>query len=244
MTQAVSTRQTATFNLKGGMYTLTALQLLSIDLSTLKLELAERINQAPKFFINAPVVIDLVKINSIPSPIDFTGLRHLLMDLRLIPVGIRGGSPSQNEGAIEAGLPVLPEAKSQPTIPSEQLDKKSKAEPTDEVDKPASTLLIAAPVRSGQQVFAKNGDLIVHGTVSVGAEILADGHIHVYGALRGRALAGVHGNRNARIYCHELDAELLSIAGQYGMRDDLITQGWGKAVGVQLNNDKLSIEVL
>jgi septum site-determining protein MinC len=105
--------------------------------------------------------------------------------------------------------------------------------------------LITLPVRSGQQIYAKNCDLIVMAAVSAGAELLADGNIHVYGPLRGRALAGVNGNREARIFCQQLGAELLSIAGQYKVAEDLRRDpAWGKATQTWLNEEQLEISAL
>lgn len=234
------------FQLKGGLYTLTALQLLSLDFIKLKSELAARLQQAPKFFQNAPVVIDLVKVNSVPKTIDFPLLLETLRDCALIPVGVRGGSPTQNESALEAGLPILPEAKNPRGSHAESTESASNSQDTI-ASPPAGvteTLLITQPVRSGQQIYAKSADLIIHAPVSVGAEILADGNIHVYGPLRGRALAGVHGDENARIYCQDLQAELLSIAGRYGMRDTLETNAWGKAAYVCLKEGSLKITPL
>ena len=105
--------------------------------------------------------------------------------------------------------------------------------------------VITHPVRSGQQIYAKNCDLIVMAVVSAGAELLADGNIHVYGPLRGRALAGINGNSEARIFCQQLGAELLSIAGQYKVAEDLRRDpAWGKATQTYLNEEQLQISEL
>ena len=104
--------------------------------------------------------------------------------------------------------------------------------------------MITQPVRSGQQVYAPGGDLIVLAPVSAGSELLADGHIHVYGPLRGRALAGVRGDTNARIFCQSLEAELVSVAGQYKVAEDLRRQQWKEAVQISLEGDSLKIEAL
>jgi septum site-determining protein MinC len=94
-------------------------------------------------------------------------------------------------------------------------------------------------VRSGQQVYAPEGDLIILAPVQAGAEVLATGNIHVYGPLRGRALAGVHGQGQARVFCQSLEAELVSIAGQYKISEDLQKLGWKKPVQIQLRDDLL-----
>lgn len=110
--------------------------------------------------------------------------------------------------------------------------------------KSQETRIIYQPVRSGQQVYAQNGDLIVLAQVSAGAEILADGNIHVYGPLRGRALAGVKGNTKARIFCHSLEAELVSIAGQYKISEDLQNGNWKKAAQIHLEDETLTVKAL
>jgi septum site-determining protein MinC len=109
---------------------------------------------------------------------------------------------------------------------------------------PSRSKVIVNPIRSGQQVYAKGGDLIVLAAVSAGAEILADGHIHVYGTLRGRALAGVQGDTSARIFCNGLQAELISIAGHYKLQDNIDTPSHTLPVQVYLENDLLSITLL
>jgi len=104
--------------------------------------------------------------------------------------------------------------------------------------------VVSTPVRSGQQIYARGGDLVVLAPVSAGAEVLADGHLHVYGALRGRALAGVQGDREARIFCQQLGAELLSIAGSYMVSERLPPEMMGRAVQVRLDGEHLRIEAL
>ena len=104
--------------------------------------------------------------------------------------------------------------------------------------------IVTTPVRSGQQIYAAGGDLIVTAAVSAGAELLADGNIHVYGALRGRALAGVKGNQGARIFCHSLEAELVSIAGQYRISEDLQKTEWQKSCQIYLADGKMKIQAL
>jgi septum site-determining protein MinC len=108
----------------------------------------------------------------------------------------------------------------------------------------ASTKVITTPVRSGQQIYAAGGDLVVLAAVSAGAELLADGNIHVYGALRGRALAGVKGNTEARIFCQSLEAELISIAGYFKLNEDLRETQWKQSVQAYLTDETLNIEPL
>lgn len=102
--------------------------------------------------------------------------------------------------------------------------------------------IVRQTIRSGQQIYAPGGDLVVIGSVSAGAEILADGNIHIYGTLRGRALAGVQGNQAASVFCRSLQAELISIAGIYLLSDDIPEDKIGASVQIHLKNEKLQME--
>ena len=104
--------------------------------------------------------------------------------------------------------------------------------------------MIEKPVRSGQRVYADAGDLVLLRGVSSGAEVMAEGHIHAYGALRGRAMAGVSGNADARIFCRELGAELVSIAGRYRVSEKLQSRYLGRAVQISLSGEGLEFELL
>ena len=108
----------------------------------------------------------------------------------------------------------------------------------------ASTTVVMRPVRSGQRIYAQGGDLVVLGQVSSGAEVMADGHIHVYAALRGRALAGLKGNHEARIFCQDLRAELISVAGHYRISENIDTRLSGHPVQVYLEDKILRIDLL
>ena len=105
-------------------------------------------------------------------------------------------------------------------------------------------VLITEPVRSGQKIVAERGDLVVCASVGSGAELVAVGNIHVYGALRGRALAGVNGDETARIFCQHLDAELLAIAGLYRTSEDLGPDIRKQRVQAFLQDEKLVVEAL
>ncbi|WP_258867954.1 septum site-determining protein MinC [Alkalilimnicola ehrlichii] len=150
-------------------------------------------------------------------------------------IGVREGLETLVEAASEAGLPLLNVGNATPV--RRQVEKSE--------EKPVGgSLVIKQPVRSGQQVYARGGDLIVLSSVSPGAEVLADGHVHIYGTLRGRALAGVRGDSQARIFCHDLQAELLSVAGNYQINEQFKNIGAGMPVQVFLDEDTLRIEPL
>lgn len=236
-----TTQSAPCFQLKGGHFTLTAVQLLHLDWDLFAKQLAQKITQAPKFFNHAPVVIDCQKVNEEGLKIDFKTLAALLRDSRLIPVGVRNANQQQQTVAILAGLAVLSEGGS-PDTPSQIQEKTPEFFKETATETP--TRLITQPVRSGQQIYVPGGDLIVTAAVSHGAELLAEGHIHVYGPLRGRALAGVTGDINARIFCHSLEAELVSIAGRYIPCEHLREQYWKQAVSIALQGETLQINPL
>lgn len=243
MSQAKSLGDNTSFMLKGSSFTLTTLQLLTLDYETLYAQLGYKVGQAPKFFNHTPVVLDIQKVSTVPVEIDFVKLLNIVRQHGLIPVGLRGANPEQQDRALALGLAVLPERVNKEEQPKVNSPVAAPApQPANELS--SNTKLITTPVRSGQQIYARGGDLVVLASVGAGAEIIADGHIHVYGALRGRALAGVNGFDEARIFCQSLEAELVSVAGQYCVSDDLRKSHWGKPVSISLNGDHLQIHPL
>ena len=222
------------FELKGSLFTLTVLHLFQLNPAAIEQYLVEKIKQAPSFFDNTPVVIDLEGLTLPPDGVDFNGLYELLRKHSMAPVGIRNGSPELQATARFAGLPVLPESRS--------VGISKKLERTEPL--PSHAQVIDHPVRSGQQFYAPDGDLIILGAVSAGADVIADGNIHVYGVLRGRALAGIKGDAKTRIFCHSLEAALISIAGRYRVSEHIGPTDWGKAAQIRLADDHLVIEPL
>jgi septum site-determining protein MinC len=228
-----SVSHTSVLELKGNLLTLMILYVYDSDKLLIERQFAEKIAPAKNFFKNAPVVIALHAVQSIDVPVDLLHLVDLSRKSGLVPVGIRGGNPQQQEMALNLALGILPDTK--PIA--------SRTEPQGETTAPAiKDKIVATPVRSGQKVAALKGDLVVLSTVNPGAEIIAGKNIHVYGALRGRAVAGVHGYSEARIFCRYFDAELISIAGQYQLNEDFDDKVRGKAVHIFLENDRLKIQ--
>lgn len=201
------------FRLKARLYTFTVLQLLTGDVALFKHQLEEMIAKTPRFFDHTPIVLDCSALPEVD--VDLKALCQLLRQHNVLPVAIQGANPLLATLAQCQGLAVLHTSSTQ--------DKPLVDEPADSTAVPADhtirNKLQTTPVRSGQQVVCKGGDLVIAASVSHGAELLADGNIHVYGALRGRALAGISGDRQARIFCQSLEAELLSIAGFYRLSD-------------------------
>lgn len=224
------------FQLKGSLFTLTVLHLLNTDTSIFAEQLTRLVKQTPKFFHYMPIVLDLQKLSA--QTIDFPNLVNCLREHNIIPVGVRGGTPEQHESATSMGLAILPNTKPESVEVNPQPTKQVAAQPQQ------NAKLITQPVRSGQQIYARNSDLIILAPVSRGAELLADGNIHVYGPLRGRALAGVTGNQEARIFCQNLDAELVSIAGHYWVSEDLQKNSLKDNVHIYLENERLHVGTL
>ncbi|KRW93086.1 septum site-determining protein MinC [Paracoccus sp. MKU1] len=205
--------------------------------------LEARLNQTPLFFDNAPLVIDLEQAEGLDSA---EALMHLTAELRrrkLSVFGIQSGTPAQARAAAEAGLISLPSGRDVALERVSRQGSRPQPAPAPAPKEPAN-LMVTQPVRSGQTVFADRGDLIVIGSVSSGAEVIAAGNIHIYGRLRGRALAGVNGDTAARIFCHALDAELLAIAGLYRTSENLGADTPRQYVQVYLQGEVLRIESL
>ncbi len=235
--------------IKAGSMTLPILKLYTADLAALSIQLEEKLRRAPEFFRNAPVILDLGELDPDRERIDFPALAEILRSLDLIPAGVRGGTQIQHYAAQAAKLAVLAESKHEPASASQPAAaptaRATQAKLPEPAAKPASpSKLVEQPVRSGQRIYAQGGDLIVRAQVSAGAEILADGNIHIYGTLRGRALAGVQGNPEARIFCSDLQAELVGIGGQYKISENIDESIRGKPVYIHLLDNSLVIDPL
>jgi septum site-determining protein MinC len=224
----------ACFQFKASFAPCTILQLTRYDLDALEQQIVDAIRRAPNFFIGSPVLIDVEKIKTF-GPLNFEKIKQLLIANGMAPIGIRGGSEEQAIAAATAGLPLVNIGKA--TTLTETPKKK-----TEETTSATNTKIVTTPIRSGMQVYARGGDLIVVAHVSPGAELLADGNIHVYGALRGRALAGVQGNTQARIFCRTLEAELVSIAGFYLTKEDIqVLPETQEMIQICLENEEVKI---
>ncbi len=235
------------FHLKGSMVTVMVLELYGDVTATFDEQLAATVEQAPQLLRQSPVVLNLEKYTGPAGPAELANLLSACRHQGLQPIGFRG--PALLAEAIAAtGLALLPassgrgRAAREPRAADRAGESASKIVP--ETQSPRRSKLVTQPVRSGQQVYARDADLIVMAPVSEGAEILADGNIHIYGGLRGRALAGVQGDTAARIFCQQMEAQLLSVAGNFilseDMRDDLRKQ----PVQVYLDGEKLCMEPL
>ena len=249
--------------LKIGQVGIANLRIRTLDPARLAAEMAERVRSAPKLFANAAVILDFGGLSDCP---DATTVRALVAALResgVLPVGIAYGTSAIEALSREVQLPLLAKFRAsyeysdgshaapapEPAKPAKKATAAAEAAPTPVTlptpSKPAEPgMMHTAPVRSGQQVYAQNRDLTVCATVGAGAEVIADGSIHIYGALRGRALAGAAGASSARIFCREFHAELVAIAGTYKVLEEVPPQLVGKPVQVWLEDERLRIEEL
>jgi len=245
------------FDLKSTAWTLTALRLQTAEVAALLRALDERLAEAPGLFDHDPVVLDLSPLRAADALIDFGTLLPALRQRRLAPIAVQGGSPAQIAAAQAAGLaealdaaPIASAAAAAAPLPApteivREVEVLREVEVVREV--PAATpptMVVDKPLRSGQRVYAR-GDLIVLSVVSFGAEVIADGHVHVYAPLRGRAIAGARGNTEARIFSTCLEPQLVSIAGIYRTTETALPADvLAKPAMVRLEGEKLHIEPL
>lgn len=237
------------FTFKGGMLPMTVMELSSADPERIRLQLAGKLTQSPAFFQHTPVVLSVEKLDE--PHLALERICAVCRDHKLLPVAVRGGSEPVRQSAWALGLgwfPPVEEGRGRvlESVRNTPVHEVTPEETTlSEAELPAlATRLYRGTVRSGQQVSASEGDLVVIGAVNAGAEVLAAGSIHVYGALRGRALAGIHGNTQAGIYCRELEAELLSVAGNYKRLEDIDSQLLGRPAEVHFAKEQLEIKPL
>ncbi len=200
-------------------------------------ELAQQVERSPRFFQHAPVVLDLKGAAGFADSGDFLDAGELLREHTLALIGVQNAEPAQLAAAAAAGLASFAPNATQPSRRAAARPAAAPAEPPPR----ASARLVTTPVRSGTQIYARGTDLVVTASVSPGAELVADGNIHVYGPLRGRALAGASGDTGARIFCSRLEAELVSIAGRYLVSEQLPADQQGSPVQIALVDDRLTV---
>jgi septum site-determining protein MinC len=218
--------QTPSLELKGSSFTLSVLHINQVDLEKVTTELDNKLAIAPQFFIGAPLVVNLSRIKD--PEYNLAALKDLLISRQLVIVGITAAIDAISAQAKSLGLAIIKSGKqsqSQPQLPK-------------------TTKIVKQNVRSGQQIYAKNGDLVIVGTVGNGAEVIADGSIHIYGNLRGKAMAGASGDKHAVIIARSLEAELVSVAGQYWLAENIQHNGTTKSGCVRLDGESLTIEAL
>jgi septum site-determining protein MinC len=254
------------FRMKGTTLTSIVLEVIDFEPDNFEAQLSQKVASAPQFFTRSSLILHLIKPL---SATEFELLVALCRRLQLQPMAVKGEVAELKPTINDLGLADVSQSKftdsalrshkangsennngsGENASQTAQQDQTVSAPPKSEPASAAATTLkpakvINRPVRSGQQVYAEGGDLVVTASVSEGAELLADGNIHVYGTLRGRALAGVKGNTGARVFCQSLDAELISIAGQFIMHETVKGECWKKPAQVYLEEETLRIEPL
>ncbi len=232
----------ASIEFKGSSFTLSVLHLKTPKTADIHADLVKKIAQAPDFFYLVPVVVN---IEQLTCSVDYQAIKALIEELKFTFVGFTGSVDKEQRALIrELGFSFVNTAKANTSA-------KSTTSKQNHAVKEASSAVIASQghlytdkvhrgqIRSGQQVYAKDQNLVVIGSVSAGAEVIADGNIHVYGSLRGRAIAGAKGHHKAQIYCQNLEAELVSINGNYWLSES-IEEHWGTPVYIHLNDNELT----
>jgi septum site-determining protein MinC len=263
-------RAPAVFELRSASMTLVVVALKTTDMAAIEAELTARFADTPDMFNHDPVVIDLAQAEGDPLALDYGHLVGLLRRFNMVAAAVRGGSSEQMAAAAAAGLgeapeAVVPQARAAAPAPAvvespPVADDVPAASPVETAAEPAAvtaateppvapaavaTMIVDKPLRSGQQIYARGGDLVVLAAVNFGAEVIADGSIHVYAPLRGKAIAGARGNTDARIFSTCMEPELISIAGTYRttetpLPDDVV----GKPAQIRLDGERLVFEPL
>ncbi len=246
MSAASPGNASALFDFKSATLSLEAFLLRTANLSSLAQALEERFGSSPDLFNGEPVVIDLTHLASLDLHVNFPELIALLARFKLKAIAVRGGTVAQTRSAQESGLIEASESHAVTrveTVVQEVVREVIREVPVEvpvHVPMATSTMFIDKPLRSGQQVYAKGGDLIVLAAVNHGAEVIADGSIHVYAPLRGKAIAGAKGNTEARIFALHMEPELLSIAGTYRTTDNPLPDDvTGKPAQIRLEGERL-----
>ncbi|WP_291931659.1 septum site-determining protein MinC [Limnohabitans sp.] len=240
------------YEIKSADLSLVALLLKTTDIAEVARALKQQMAESPGFFDQDPVVIDVSGLGLVDNEtIDLKGLMAVLCEHALVPLAIKGAPPALLSLAKGAGLVDATDARIRRSVPLAE-PPTPQAPPVEHIAPPPSpvgAMRIDKPLRSGQQIYAKGRDLIVMGMVNAGAEVIADGHIHIYGTLRGKAIAGARGNGDAQIFAQVMEPELISIAGVYRTSENPLSKDvLGKPAQVSLQSgpdgDKLLITPL
>ncbi|WP_213950036.1 septum site-determining protein MinC [Luteibacter sp. dw_328] len=245
----------AACDLRFGQVGIACVRLRRVDAAALVEELERRVRAAPQMFARAAVVLDLSHLPKLPDDGMVDALLEAIRSAGMLPVGIAYGTPETEALAERMNLPLIAKFRAQyepgqsAATPAGGAPARSEPvaamAPIDQDVEPGSATTAqhhtGSAVRSGQQIYARDRDLVVTAAVANGAEVIADGSIHIYGGLRGRAMAGAQGDESARIFCSDFRAELVAIAGHYRVFEDMPKEFEGQAVQCWLDNGKLMI---
>jgi septum site-determining protein MinC len=234
------TRSRTALEIKGRMLSITRVRVLDGDAAAIHSQLEQFARQMPQAVKGMAVVIDSELETDLPAMLETMrsiGMQPLAVSEGVLAAAARGlGLPVVSRDSGKGGAPApAPEPAPEPAKPA--------ARPAEAAPAPRrAARIVAEPVRSGQQIYAEHGDLVVLNTVSPGAEVIADGCVHVYGKLAGRAIAGARGDESARIFCRKMEAELVAIAGIYAVADQIKEGPRGVAATAYLEQGRLRIE--
>jgi septum site-determining protein MinC len=245
------------FQVRGHLYNLVTLRLIEPEDHRFFAQLQNAIARAPDFFRHAPVVLDAAAVAGRPPP-NMAEFARRLRQQRLVPVGVQHGDEAWTQAALNAGLGLFPAGRPAEAPPRKALEEVAQdaRRPAAQPERPVAAAgapagggakgatIVTEPVRAGQQVHARGGDLVVLAPVSPGAELLAEGHVHVYSSLRGRAHAGIGGDQDARIFCYSLHAQLVSIAGLYLVNAEIEERWLGQRVQIRCVDETIVMEAL
>ncbi|MEO8997862.1 MAG: septum site-determining protein MinC [Rhodanobacter sp.] len=247
-------------DLRFGQVGMACVRVRRVDAAALCDELERRVRAAPQMFARAAVVLDLSHLLDLPDDGAIDALLEAVRSAGMLPVGLAYGTSETEALAKRMGLPLIakfraayepvsgsPATVAEPSRPAEPAAPAVQREPILSAPAPGSMQGAqhhAGSVRSGQQVYARDRDLIVTGAIANGAEVIADGNIHIYGGLRGRAMAGAQGDEKARIFVSDFRAELVAIAGQYRVFEQIPDDLEGQSVQCWLDGEKLMIAKL
>ena len=242
-------------DLRFGQVGIACVRVRRVDAAALCDELERRVRAAPQMFSRAAVVLDLSHLLDLPDDGAVDAMLEAVRSAGMLPVGLAYGTSATEALAKRMGLPLIAKFRAayEPATATAKTTAPAPAAPAQPVPQPEPILSApaagsppgaqhhAGAVRSGQQVYARERDLIITGAVANGAEVIADGNIHIYGSLRGRAMAGAQGDEKARIFVSDFRAELVAIAGQYRVFEQIPVELEGHSVQCWLEEDKLMI---
>jgi len=231
---AETTNQGAALEIRFGPVDMAQVRIRSTDPGIIVDELTGRVATAPKFFQRTAVCLDLSELGHEPDVAELRGVVEAVRRAGMLPVGLVNGTAATDTLARELDMPVLAQFRATGKTPPVV-----HAAPVTEPEADLSPLIHTQAVRSGQRLYARRRDLIVMAPVGAGAELMADGCAHVYGALRGRVMAGARGDTRARVFCQAFHAELVSIAGVFRVFETIPADLAGKPVHAWLDGDAL-----
>jgi septum site-determining protein MinC len=242
------------FEIRFGQVGLAQMRIRSTDAAAVQAQLTARVAAAPALFERAALCLDLSPLDHDVSAAELRAILDSIRRTGLLPVGLAHGTAAIEALARELDLPVLTQFRAQQSYGAAVASVKAASQqptpapppPPAAAPAPATEEIVAIPalmhhrpVRSGQRIYARHRDLVVTSAVGAGAEVMADGCVHVYGTLRGRAMAGVRGEVSARVFCHDFHAELVSVAGVFRVFETIPPDLAGKPVQAWLDGDDL-----